>query len=185
MSALQLTSMKTLSYSLCLSGMVVLLCTLPASPQTSGIVVGTEIGFSLVALGLFSIVVMVAVEYSQQGISSMSIIKKAVVQLSPVVVLAALIGYTVSLISFYAPHISGQVNDVSTVTPDYFMALNWFFFLLVVELYVGYHALNTEMFKGTFELDYVSFFGLAFLLLLSGVAVLTMKSVLQFYSTDG
>jgi hypothetical protein len=168
---------STTYYSSIVAGIFILFCNIGSTSQTT--LHGTIVGYCFIAVGAL---LLVGYILKQQSLIKGGSPLTNILTIAPFIIFLAIVIYMVSILSNNFQHISN-----GHVSRGYYHFMNVFILLLIVILFVFHMATDSpnSQFSKTYQLDSVYAIGLIILEIVALTIIITINTILKYFSTDG
>ena len=165
-----MNAVEFIYYSLIVTGVIITFITLGLSSIT-----GYIVGYSFIISGFVLLVGYLLFKLSgNYGFFSLLTI------VGPFIVIIAVIGYYLSILSQYQNRITdGNISD------GYYSFSKIFLFLILMQSFIFYKSLQDKQFKESHTINKVNSMVIYLLGLLSALVAITINIILAYFSTDG
>jgi len=162
-----MNAVEYIYYSLVITGIIIVIITLGLSS-----IIGYIVGYSFITAGLFLLA-----GYLMFKLSNTSGFFSALTTIGPILVIVGVICYYLSIIGIY----KNRITD-GNVSSSYYSFSNIFLFLILLETFVLYNALQ---FKQINSINKINSMIIYLLGLFSIIVAITINIILAYFSTDG
>lgn len=158
------------TFSFFISGVSKLACSIAAYSCIS-VTILMVLGFSLTNLSRIS---------NESKLSTFHFMLRLLIVAGPFILLLGIIGYTLYLLITYQSLITN-----GNVTTEYSTFSTISIILIILEMYIFYNAMNTELFMNTGKIPKISNSIMYLIGVINVVCVMILDIVLKYFTTDG
>ena len=157
-------------YGLMISGLIILLITLPL--KTKGAIAGTIVGYSFLTVG--------SVILFGYFLFNVKLTKSTLFTYFPLIVFLGLLIFVIYIISYYFDIIS-----TGHIAKSYYNLMGAFNACLFCLTVLFYYAIEDPEFKKTHKMDLNKTLGICFFETLSFILLISTDNVLKYFTTNG